>query len=297
MSDNKVRITNNGYYNIELLKYDNNPNAKVLYSKLKTTTFKVPDIGYKNEIFADVPKTDGNYIISNKGRVFKKVYNKIYNNHEYLELEIRKDKFVDKEKQGKGASGNYLYCDIEVNSKKRVLWVGRTVADLFVPKPEYIIFKGGLFDSKIKLDQNKLRVYYNDNFGTNPYADNLRWTYRNDAGVKCVSEKGNGRIPKSDNGGEKYVIYDYYKGTVLSLFNNITDAGDFIGRPNCKGDMISILCKGRTPYYDMPDGTRISCRKYSTLSQDTRKEYINIFNNATEFMRRKEYDVASKSLF
>lgn len=296
----KIKVTEDGYSNMKILQYLDMPNAKIVYAKLDTVMFEVPEIGMKGEVFADIPKTNGECIISNKGSVFKKVWNETFKKFEYVKLRVRMDKFVSENEQGKGGIGNYLYCDLEVRGKKRTLWVGRTVAELFVPKPKYIVFRDGLFETKILINQKKLRAYYNDNFGTCPYASNICWTFRNDAGVKGCSEIGNNVIPSRDNGGEKYVVYGILDGLIRGIFNNISDAGTFIGRPKCKGDMITILCKGRTESYTMPNGDIIGCRKMSTLSKDTEKRYINIYNSANEWLKvnkpitkkdLKDYDV------
>lgn len=287
-----IKKSNKGVYGFKLLDYL----EYIVYSNLNTKIYKVEEVGLKGELFADIPKFNGEYMISNKGNIFRKIYNKSFSKWEYTKVSVFMDKFISEKEQGNGTVNNYLYANIISDGKSYKLWVGRTVAELFVPKPKYILFKDGLFESKIPIDQSKLRVCYKNNTGTDVSSDNIRWVFRNDVSYKGVTI-GNNTLPKYNNNGERYVVYRVSDGFVKKIFSNIRDTGAFLGYPNANGDVTIRLCKGRRKTITDIEGDVVSCRKLSQLKNDTTRECVNLYESALKMLNMEKEKEISNKLF
>lgn len=281
MRKSKVKVSDKGYYGFKLNDYKDN----IIYEELKTIMYEIPEIGSKNELFADIPDTNNRYVISNKGNVYEKIYNSHFNRSEYKKIDTVDFCYGgENSSMGNGTIAIYKYAKIyNKRNKLFTLWVGDTVAELFVAKPYMLWFKG-LIESKILIDQSKLRVSYKDNVGTNVKYTNLEWVFRNDIAYKGVTI-GNNTLPKYDNGGEKYVFYRISDGVVKGITNNIRDGKYYLGKQCVNGDIVIRMCKGRRKSAIDKDGDEVTCRKLSCLKNDTSKIAVTAYNNAIEYLK------------
>lgn len=275
----KIKKSKNGFYGFKINDYKD----KIVFDELRTTIYEIPEIGSKGELFADIPKTNKQFIISKKGNVYKKVYNKHFDRFEYKKVDCYIDSFVSKDKQGKGTIALYKYANITINNRKSKLWVGRTVGELFVKKPKYILFNDGLISYKAYIDQTKLRISYIDNEGTNANASNIEWVFRNDIAYKGVTI-GNNTLPKYDNGGEKYVIYRVSDGLIKAIVDCTRDGKDYLSSKCVNGDIMTRMYKGRFESAIDIDGDEITCRKLSYLKEDTSRIAVVVYNKAVEYL-------------
>lgn len=288
----RVKCSSSGYYGFKLKDFED----KLVYDDLPYTLYSIPEIGSKGELFANIPKTNEEYVISNKGNIYKVVYNKHFDRREFTKVDIFIDSFVGSDKQGKGTIARYKYAYINRNGRSIKLWVGRTIGDLFVQKPRGILFKDWIGEEFLPIDQSKLRISYKDNEGTNVKSSNIEWVFRNDIAYKGVTI-GNNTLPKYDNGGEKYVIYRVADGYVKAVVNTTRDGKDYLASRCVNGDIMTRMYKGRFETAVDIDGDIITCRKLSCLKGDTSKIAVIVYNNALTYLAQESKDREENTLF
>lgn len=103
------------------------------------------------ELWKEIEGFEGNYLVSNKGRIFRRA--RTYINPQGVNCEVEA-KELTPTKNGRG----YLHVKIRYNGKRHTLLVHRLVASAFVPNPE-----------------DKPQVNHLDGDKTNNTVNNLIW--------------------------------------------------------------------------------------------------------------------------
>lgn len=158
------------------------------------------------EIFKDIPGWEGEYQVSNLGRVYS----------------VRRKKFLRGRSNNAGAAGGYLRVSLPGKSD---IYIHRLVAECFVEKPESY--------------NNNYVVNHKDENPQNNCADNLEWCT-----VAYNVKYGTAIERRVHNQKKKILIYNL-DGTFVGKFDTVNDAIDQMN-PEWKRDNIYGCLCGRT---------------------------------------------------
>ena len=188
---------------------------------------------FDDEIWKDIQGYEGQYQVSNYGRI-KSLSRKISNGTGY---------YISKEKILKGHVNTKGYIQVELQGKP--LLVHRLVAEAFIENP-----------------YDKPQVNHIDGDKSNNMTTNLEWVTN---GENQIHAYKNGLNKHSENAGippKKVCQIALITGEVLNIYNSIAEAGKSL---NIKKDNISSVCKNKRKscggygwkYYDNDDTTII----------------------------------------
>lgn len=279
LSKNLKRDSDGFIYGFRLEPFESS--GYVEYERPNTILYDIPEIVEKGERFADFPNTNKEYLLSTQGHVVKRNINNGNGRIEYIRIDTYPSSFVigDDAKP----TNVYMYVDIESSKLcKRGVKLSPIMADLFLDKPKYIVFEGGLFTSKIPISQKKLHVGYKDGNGTNLDVSNIKYEFHNDTMYRGYHE---GKITLTDESTMVIVFTSNENGdclTVKRVIDGSRKTGASIGKESSHGKSITEMCKGRKKCDKDADGEYITARYFDMVDEDTKKIVIDMIEDSEE---------------
>lgn len=157
------------------------------------------------EIFIDIPGTDGKYRVSNYGQVLSMEYGK-----------SKKPKLL---KQKTISRGRYNAVDIKINGERKTVMVHRLVGEAFIPNPN-----------------NYPQINHKDENGHNNKVENLEWCSRS---YNCSYGHRTDNIKKANS---RPVLQFSIEGELIKEWSSVTEASMVLKGKYCSA--IKDCCKG-----------------------------------------------------